>query len=155
MISLELADHWISLIDNKKFHICYFADSTHQPNSPPHYNIFIPITDNTCLLVCFITSKVEKRKKYYDKSSSIGQKAINSLVYIGKKDFNCLKQDSIIDCNQVVRLTREELKNRIRDKSEFKIIRDAISKKIQKEIIGAVRNSPVVDSYIKSILIED
>lgn len=49
------------------FSICFFKNSTHDPEAPPHYHITVPITDESYLLLCVMTSQVENIAWYYHK----------------------------------------------------------------------------------------
>lgn len=156
MKSPKLTDYLISTLNNKEFHVYYYKDSTHSAGSPPHYNILIPIQDDSSLLICLITSQLNKKIDYYrnmHNTSQTRQRLLKSLVFVGKKELPFLDKDSIIDCNQAVYLTRDEFKKRILYKEEFKIIDKLIPTEIKKNIIAATKNSPLIPSSIIKLII--
>ena len=46
----------------KGYNVCYFKDVQHDVESPPHFYITIPCKDDSYLVLCIITSKIERKK---------------------------------------------------------------------------------------------
>lgn len=80
------------------FCICYFKNATHDPEAPPHYHVTIPISDDSSLLLCIVTSQVDNKAWYYKKTND---NALASLVIVNKANLSFLKKESVIDCKQL------------------------------------------------------
>lgn len=129
--------------------ICHFKESDHHENTPPHFYVIIPVNDVTDLIFSIITSKVEKREKYY---SIKNPKAVNSLVKIDPAIFSFLSKDSVIDCNQTQIFSKNEFKNKINRKHNFIIKSANITFSLLSEIKVAIKNSPLVKGSIKKLI---
>lgn len=127
------------------FSVCFFKDKNYAKKSPPHFYITIPTNQNSCLIICLISSKLEKRVAYYKKSNA---KCLASLVKLQKTDLGFLKTESIIDCNNAEHIHRNELKNRVVPNTYRLISRD-IPNGLKYKIIEAIRLSPKIKPYIK------
>lgn len=131
------------------FCVCYFKNSEHEPEAPPHYHITIPINDDTSLLLCFITSQVENRINYYKKTY---KEAISSLVRVDKKDLSFLKKESVIECNQPMLIRKIDFGKIIDPEHKFEVITRKIPLDIKKKIVKAIKDSPIVKPFIKKLV---
>lgn len=129
--------------------ICHFKDVDFPENATPHFYVVIPVNDAVDLILCIITSKVEKRERYY---RTINSTAANSLVKINPAIFPFLHTNSIIDCNQTQLLSKNDLKKKVHRKHDFNIKSSDIPSSLLSEIKSAIRNSPLVRNSIKKLL---
>lgn len=129
--------------------ICHFKDVDFPENAPPHFYVVIPVNDAFDLILCIITSKVEKRERYY---CTRNPKAASSLVKIGPTIFSFLSKDSVIDCNQTQLLSKNDLKKKVHHKYDFNIKSSDITSSLLSEIKNAIKNSPLVRDSIKKLL---
>jgi len=136
-----------------KFSVIYFKDKRHDPNAPAHNYITVPVKDDSCLLLCIITSQISKREEYYGIKVA-NKKALSSLVYVDSNDLPILTKRSVIDCNQAEFIRKKDLIEKIIDDStiETKLKVSNIPDKLKKEIIEAINNSPFVKPYIKEMI---
>ncbi len=146
-------------IDNQlsDYCLCYYRDLAYRdPQNRPHYYINIPIKSDSYLLLCIITSQIIKRKAYYANNGKLANKTLKALVEINHNEITKLNKPSIIDCNQAELLTKETLINKI-DTSynePFVIYKNNITDDLKSKIIQAVKTSPIVEQYIKDLLID-
>ena len=137
------------VIDNlTEFSVCYFKDKNHHAQAPPHFFVVIPIADARNLVISIITSKVEKRARFYD------EKGQSSLVGVSPRNLCCLSKDSIVDCNQAEALSKRELLSRVDPTRGFRIgaSGDQIDPSLKERILNAIKSSPNVKPYIKEYL---
>jgi len=132
------------------FCVCYFKDKRHDLNAPPHYYITVPITDDSSLLLCIITSQIEKRMLYYRKGNL---SAIDSLVCVDQNSLSFLKKESIIDCNKAELIQKHELSKIIDPKYRFEIKTRDIPAQLKQEIVLAIKKSPLIKTFIKKLVI--
>lgn len=138
-ISLNVISDWC---------ICKFKDKKHSTDAPPHYYVVIPIK-STDLILCIITSKVEKRKTYYER---IDMKALNGLVILNKGDFSFLIEDeSVADCNQAELISKKDLPSRVAN-NDFMIEESRIPEYFKEAIKKAILDSSILKPNIKSFL---
>ncbi len=126
--------------------VYYFENSEHGEKRTPHYHIAIPTVDGGYVLLVMFTSQVEKKREYY---AVTNQKAFNSLVFANETDFCFLTKESVIDCNNPMYKTSEEL-GAIIHNLEFKnadLTQDFID-----EIVKAIKESPIARPHIKRAL---
>ena len=137
-------------LNNKEFVICHFKDKEHRSDAPLHYRIFVPINDESYVLLCLITSKVQKRKDYYRGDESF----LRSLVELNKNDLKFLRADSVIDCNRAELMSKGKLFSRIslEDVFEVKCNDQEIPEQLKKRIITAINSSPMIKPEIKKLL---
>lgn len=131
------------------FCVCHFKDSNHAPEAPPHYYATIPVIDKSSLLISIITSKKENKIRYY---SRVNKTALQSMVPVDEKILSFLSKPSIIDCNQVELIRKEELELRIDPKHKINVISRDIPVKLKDEIVEAIKKSPLVKPYIKNLI---
>lgn len=143
---------FLSVIEKNNFAVCYFKDKKHKPESPPHYRIFVPISDDCYVLLCLITSKVENIVNYYKK---VKTEFLESTIEVDKNDLAFLDRKSIIDCNDARLIMKTTLMRDIEEES-FKIIGldNQIPDYLKQKIIKAIQTSPYVKPRIKKLLIE-
>ncbi len=126
--------------------VYYFKNSEHGGNSNPHYHVAIPTIDGGYVLLVMFTSQVEKKKEYYTRTN---QKAFDSLVFVNATDFCFLTKESVIDCNNPIYKTSEEL-GAIIHNLEFK---DAdLTQEFIDDIVKAIKTSPIARPQIKRAL---
>ncbi len=130
------------------FCVCKFKDINHSPDAPPHYYINVPIDDDNSLLLCIITSKIEKKIQYYPREAHRG------FVFVNENRLSFLDRKCIIDCNNPILISQKELKDRIDNRYGFEIISRNIPSSLKKDIINSIKKSPVVREYIKKKLVE-
>ncbi len=133
----------------KGFCVCYFRNSTHDPEAPPHYHITIPISDDASLLLCVITTQIENKAWYYKKTN---EDALSSLVSVNKRNFSFLKKESLIDCNHPLLVHKNKFGKLVDPDHKFKIVTRDISDEIKDRIINAIKDSPIVKPFIKKLL---
>lgn len=131
------------------FCVCYFKNTTHDPEAPPHYHITVPISDDSSLLLCIITSQVENKAWYYHKTN---EEAESCLVSVDKHDLPFLKRKSLIDCNQPVLIHKNKFSKIIDPDHKFEVVTRNIPKEIKKKIVKAIKDSPIVKPFIKKLI---
>jgi len=129
----------------KGFSACFFKDKNHRKESPPHYYITIPSKQPSCLIICLVSSQLEKKIAYYKRSN---EKCLNSLLTIEEADLDFLDRKSVIDCNNAEHIHKNALKNRVVSKT-YNFIADDIPDDLKHKIIEAIRLSPKIKPYIK------
>lgn len=128
--------------------ICHYKDKTFAPDSPPHFNLLIPVENNVSLVICIFTSQVEKRLSFHK-----DPKTRECLHKVNKNIFKFLSKDTIIDCNSVQHLNKDELIGRI-EENTFTKIANPLPKEFLSEVIRKILQSPVVKLEIKGLLRE-
>jgi len=127
--------------------VYYFENVEHGKKDNPHYHISIPTVDGGFILLVMFTSQVEKKQEYYGITN---QNALSSLVFANKDDFNFLSKDSVIDCNQPIYKTKEEL-SAIMKNLEYKEAN--LTEEFVEEITKAIHSSPIVRRNVKKALL--
>jgi hypothetical protein len=142
------------LIKNTGFAICHFKDKKHSEEAPPHYYVSVPVSEKIALLLCIVTSKSEKIKNFYRKTNN--HAAIVSLVPAPPGTFDFLRSpETVIECNKAELFTVDDLKKRADSRGfQFKANDGQIPDDLKGRIIQAIRLSPIVSPYIKSILLK-
>ncbi|KJU87687.1 hypothetical protein MBAV_000119, partial [Candidatus Magnetobacterium bavaricum] len=101
------------------------------------------------LLLCIITSKVERRTKYYEFRHKT---AVDCLVKVDNNILSFLKVESVIDCNSIELIPKKELLDRIDPTHSIVVKQRNISNELKEEIGRAIKKSPLVKPYIKKLL---
>jgi len=126
--------------------VFYFENTEHdEDRRKPHYHIAIKTNNNAYILVVMFTSKVKKRQLH----RSSNPDAYSSLVYADEKDFDFLREPSVIDCNSPIYKTRDELSAIMEN---LQPIETYIPDEFRDKIITAIKTSPVVRPYIRKSL---
>jgi len=126
--------------------VFYFENIEHnEDDRKPHYHIAIKTNNNRYIVVVMFTSQIEKRETH----RAINPDALSSLIYADENDFNFLSKKSVIDCNNPLYKTKEEL-NAIVD--NLQPIPTNISEEFRDSIINAIKTSPIVRPNIKKAL---
>ena len=126
--------------------VFYFENREHDEyDRKPHYHIAIKTNNNSYIVLVMFTSQIEKREAH----RSSNPDTLSSLVYADEKDFDFLTKKSVIDCNDPMYKTREEL---MAITENLQPIEADISEKFKNEIIEAIKSSPVVRRNIKRSL---
>ncbi len=146
------SDILVNSLSSEKFSIIWFEDRTIEPPHNKHYHVSVSINSDQFLILCMITSKVQKREAHYERRGKSICKTC--LVPIDQNSFSFLTKESVIECNQPILLTRADLLARLAPKSKLKIIaRDGSFKDtLKKEIVAAIQKSPLVKPLIKAYL---
>ncbi len=127
--------------------VFYFENiEHHEDERKSHYHIAIPTNDNGYILVVMFTSQVEKRKAH----RKVNPDAYSSLVFADETEFEFLTTKSVIDCNDPIYKTREELMAII---DNLQSIAADITEEFRDKIIEAIKTSPVVRRNIKRALV--
>ena len=140
--------YWWSVIRrlSLKNTVFYFENIEHdEDDRKPHYHIAIKTNNNRYIVVVMFTSQIEKRETH----RAINPDALSSLIYADENDFNFLSKKSVIDCNNPLYKTKEEL-NAIVD--NLQPIPTNISEEFRDSIINAIKTSPIVRPNIKKAL---
>lgn len=125
--------------------VYYFVeDSFSSPE--PHYFIVInryPVPDNIVLLVCSSSQieKVKRRRRFLPPETLV---EIKESQYIG------FTKDSIVDCNNVLPKTIEQLIQKL-EQNELKLKME-IDICLVEKLRNAVNASPLIDKDIKKLL---
>ena len=130
----------------KGYNVCHFKDIQHDVEAPPHFYITIPCKDDAYLVLCIITSQVERKKDYYRNNL----RALNSLIEIDKNDFSFLSGKSIVDCNTAEYMPRNVLIRKIDSNYGFKIKARNIVKGLKDKLLKGIFESPLVSTYTKN-----
>ena len=77
------------------FKICLFKDVNHKTNTPAHFHVIIPLNTERNLIVCIITSQIEKLSQYY----GLDSECIDSMIHIDYRIHTFLNRPSIVECN--------------------------------------------------------
>ena len=126
--------------------VVHFKDNRLDKLSPRHYYVAIPVDKNTSLLLCIITSKVEKRIAHAKRVN-----ALSGLVKVSGKDIPELSMESVIDCNQTSLVSKRPDDLHWADVSTFKLC-GVLSEDVRKKVFAAICSSPVVPPAIKALL---
>jgi hypothetical protein len=142
-----------SLCNGKaEFNLIHFKDLKLPPNAPAHFHVTISLGDDQYLLLCIITSQMQKLERIYRFRNQQG--AIDSMVPLSSDDFPTLSIGCVVNCNDTELLTRDELARRI-DPSislDFISFNQSFSDVLKNSIINAIDNSPIVKPNIQKIL---
>ncbi len=145
--------HFLASINEKVFGVIYFKDKKYSLDAPPHNYVLVPTDKSHCLVVCIITSQIDKRKRYY-KNSNVS--ALESLIEVDSKDFPFLSKPSLIDCNLVEMISKTGFESRVEKSFKFEMRERGRSfpEKLQAAILQAIKKSPLVGPYIKNSIID-
>lgn len=147
MFKLDLGNELaVNAIQPSLTTVYYFKNREHAHIENPHYHVAIPTTNGGFVLLVMFTSQVESKKEHY---SLVRPQALSSLVYADSKQCNFLNKESVIDCNQPIYKSREELSAIIFD-LEYR--EAALSDVFIEEIKNAIRISPIVRPHIKNAI---
>ncbi len=131
------------------FCVCYFKNITHDLEAPPHYHITVPISDDSSLLLCIITSQIENKAWYYHKTN---EEAVSCLVRVDKHDLPFLKKESIIECNHPILIHKNKFNKIVDPDHKFKVVKRDLPANIKKKIVKAIKDSPIVKPFIKKLI---
>ena len=123
-----------------------FKDSRLEKIVPKHFYIAIPISKETSLVLCMITSKVDKRFEYARRMRSV-----DGLVRVSKQDISCLSVDSVVDCNQASLVSNKSGIRTWMNPGTLEIIGE-LTADMRGKVFAAIRKSPVVADAVKKLL---
>lgn len=127
--------------------IYIFKNREYSNESPAHYHIAIKTKNDDYIVLLLISSQIEKRQNYYKQSN---KKLLKSLIFVDNTQISLLKKQSLIDCNQVLYCTKDEIKNIAID---FRVeINFTIDKNLKPILIEAILLSPKIKEVIKQSL---
>jgi hypothetical protein len=134
------------------FTVCHFKDTKHTPDAPAHFHIVISLSDNESIVLCIITSQMQKLARYYQAATE-SDACLDSMVPLDNSVFGFLDRGCVVDCNQAELLTIIDLEKRIDQKYEpaFKIMANdrQFDGDIKLKIVNGIINSPVVKGIVK------
>jgi hypothetical protein len=134
------------------FTVCHFKDTKHSPDAPAHFHVVISLSDNKSIVLCIITSQMQKLARYYQDAIK-NESCLDSMIPLDKSVFGFLDRGCVVDCNQAELLQIIELEKRIDQKYEpaFKIMAHdgQFDAGIKQEIVKGILNSPVVKGIVK------
>lgn len=128
-----------------------FKDTKHDETAPAHYYIVLPVAEDKGMVICIITSQLDKKISYYER---VNKKAITSLVHPDQHNLAFLnpKKRSIIDCNSAELLSKGQLNHRVDASHGIKVVQREIPVNLADKVKNAVLNSPVVKPNVKKAL---
>lgn len=148
MFKLDLGtDLAVSAIKPSLSTVYYFKNREHTNIDNPHYHIAIPTKNGGFVLLVMFTSQIEGKQEHY---GLVNPRALNSLVFANSSQCNFLTKDSVIDCNQPIYKSREELGAIIFD-IEYR--QATLSDDFIKEIKRTINESPIVRPHIKNAIV--
>lgn len=129
--------------------VCHFKDKQHHPDGPPHFYVIIPVNTATDLVLTMITSQIESRTAYYSNRPD----AFASLIAVEKCELPFLSVNpSLIDCNNVEVVPKADLSNKYDPVYGFEMKMSSVPEALQKKIVAAIQNSPIVKPVVKKLL---
>jgi hypothetical protein len=131
------------LAEGLDWSVCFFECNTHGANSPPHFYICIPIEGK--VLLCMVTSQVEAREAFYEKNHTHA-----GVVITNETELTFLSRASLIDCNQPLYGTPEELNSYVRRWRRI-VVPGIIPEDVKRSILLALSSSNMVSARIKRI----
>ena len=148
MIDSFSIEQKIEMIGTNPNTVYVFKNSEHSNKSPEHYHISIPISDTNSLLLVLTTSQVSKKKQHY----RLREQLLNGLIEFDIGDLEFITKKCLIDCNNPLFQTKEELKHIILNE-EIKFIDEVISPELIQQIKHKIKNSPLVKPNIQKLII--
>jgi len=96
-----------------------------------------------------ITSQIESRTAYYSNRPD----AFASLIAVEKCELPFLSVNpSLIDCNNVEVVPKADLSNKYDPVYGFEMKMSSVPEALQKKIVAAIQNSPIVKPVVKKLL---
>jgi len=131
--------------------VVHFKDTKHDENAPAHYYIVLLVPGDKGMVICIITSQLDKKINYYER---VNKKAIAGLVHPDLHDLAFLNPNkrSIIDCNSAELLSKGQLNHRVDGSHGIKVAQREVSGGLVAKVKNAVLNSPVVKPNVKKAL---
>lgn len=126
-------------------------DIKHDETAPAHYYIVLPVPGDKGMVICIITSQLDKKISYYER---VNKKAIIGLVHADQRDLAFLspQKRSIIDCNGAELLSKGQLNHRVDASHGIKVVQREVPGDLVAKVKNAVLNSPVVKPNVKNAL---
>ena len=131
--------------------VIHFKDIKHDETAPAHFYIVLPAPGNKGMVICIITSQLDKKINYYER---VNKKAITSLVHTEQRDLAFLNPNkrSLIDCNNAELLSKGQLNHRVDASHGIKVAQREIPSSLVAKVKDAVLNSPIVKPNVKKAL---
>lgn len=127
------------------FSVVHFQDnSLEEPKG--HWYVLIPVPGEDAFIIVMITSKIDKRIKYYTRRKQ--PRAAGCLVRIGNDEFSFLDRNSAVECNRAEHVTIPELIHRIDEAVGFNVEAEKVPEYMKKEIVSAIIKSPIVPPVV-------
>lgn len=132
--------------------ILYFKNKNHRKKNnqdpPPHFHIVIPTNDGQYILLVFFSKQVTKTKSRYEGN----KKATDCLEYVSIEKFEFLTENqSVINCNDPIYCTKEELASIINGKLSIK--KTNIPGDFLNNLKIKIRKSPLVKKALKKKIV--
>lgn len=140
----SLQEAFLSAIKNPS--VIRFKDSRLDKLVPRHFYVAIPISKEASLVLCIITSKVDKRFEHSRK-----MKTVEGLVKVSKQDISCLSMDSVVDCNQASLVPNKSGLRTWMNPGTLEM-HGELTHDMRVKVFAAIRKSPVVAEAIKKLL---
>jgi len=140
------------------FNLVHFRDVAHRENAPAHYWVSISMGDGQYMLLSMVTSQMQNLDRWYTSIRPDEAEALlNSLVPLSKSDLRSISKDSVINCNDTVCLSKQELIRKIdttyvsRTQNCFDVIHKDkdFSFDLKGRIIRAISESPDIRKEVK------
>lgn len=144
------------------FNLVHFRDSVHGGNAPAHYWVTVSAGDGKCMLLSMVTSQIQNLDRWYASVRPEEAEALlNSLVPLSKSDLGAINKDCVVNCNDTVLLSKQELIKRIdtayvsRSRSCFDIIHkdEDFAFDLKDRIIKAIIGSPDIRPEVKESIV--
>jgi len=78
---------------NAGFTVCHFKDTKHSPDAPAHFHIVISLNDNESIVLCIVTSQMQKLARYY-RDAMNNESCFDSMIPLDKSVFGFLSRTS-------------------------------------------------------------
>jgi hypothetical protein len=136
---------------NSGFNISHFKNTQHDKSAPAHFHITISLKNEMSLVVCMITSQMQRLERIY---RSTEPDAIDCLIPLDSTVFPFITKSCVINCNEAKLLTSKEFAQII-DRThgiEAKAGDNDIDLELKENIIKAIYRSPLVHENSKNAL---
>lgn len=133
------------------FNIYYFKNINHAPDAPAHYHVVISLKNGLSVVLCIITSQMQRLEEYYSKTDP---DAIKSLVSLDPTIFSCISKPCVINCNEAELLTTTDMALLIDPVIgiQTKEYDKNFDTELKVKILQAIQDSPLLNEDIPSAL---
>lgn len=142
------------------FNLIHFKDVQHLKEVGAHYWVTISLGDDKYMLISMVTSQMQKLERVYKFNNQ--EKAINCLVPVSRNEFPAIGKGCVVNCNETLLLTKEELILKIDTNYSSRITSNCLDcihydyefeDDFKRKIIKAIENSPLVKGEVKKALL--
>jgi hypothetical protein len=133
------------------FNLIRFKDKTHDKSAPPHFWVSISVNNDQRILLSIVTTQMSKLEQRYMADDE--EKALESLVPLSGSDMKAITKPCVINCNETVLLSLQQLLERIdptycnpKSKTPFEFTHydEDFNSELKAKIIHAIYSSPYV-----------